>query len=397
MTLIDLALLAALLILALGALIPCAYLLMQTLMSGRLRVPAPAPRRLRFDLVVPAYNEAHAIAATVANLLQIDWPRELYRVLVVADNCTDETAAIAAAAGATVLERQHLSQRGKGYALRFAFQRSHEDGRADAVVVIDADSLVSTNLLAALAVRIEQGAHAVQADHGVLNAGAAWRTRLLAIAIAANHVVRSRARERARVSCGIRGNGWCVTHTLLQRVEYNAFSLAEDLEFGIDLGLNGYRVFYAGEAHASQEMVADARTARKQRQRWEHGRFHLIRTRTLPLLRAAVKGRSAVCVDLALDLIVLPLSYVTLNVGALLLISVLAARWNPAFHGWIWLSLACTATLVIYVTRGWQLSGTGARGLLDLAGAPFFVVWKVLLMLERRRSTEWIRTDRKAS
>jgi 1,2-diacylglycerol 3-beta-glucosyltransferase len=396
-SLIDLALVAALVVLALAALIPCAYLLMQTLMSGQLRAPAPAPRRLRFDLVVPAYNEAHAIANTVNNLLQLDWPREQFRVLVVADNCTDATAQIAAAAGATVLERHDLSQRGKGYALRFAFQRSRADGHADAVVVIDADSLVSTNLLQALAARIEQGADAVQADHGVLNAGAAWRTRLLAIAIAANHVVRSRARERARVSCGIRGNGWCVTHALLQRVDYNAFSLAEDLEFGIELGIHGYRVFYAGEAHASQEMVADARSARKQRQRWEHGRFHLIRTRTLPLLRAALKGRSAVCLDLALDLIVLPLSYVALNVGALLLISVLATWWNLAFHGWIWLSVACTATLVIYVTRGWQLSGTGARGLLDLAGAPFFVVWKVVLMLERRRSTEWVRTDRKTS
>ncbi|MGA2862772.1 MAG: glycosyltransferase family 2 protein [Steroidobacteraceae bacterium] len=397
MALIDLALYATLAALALAALVPCAYLFTQTLMSGRLRTPLPVSRRLRFDLVVPAYNEAQAIAATVANLLQIDWPRDQYRILVVADNCTDATAAMAAAAGATVLERQDLSQRGKGYALRFAFQRSHEDGRADAVVVIDADSLVSSNLLEAFAARIEQGAHAVQAHHGVLNPGRAWRTRLLAIAIAANHVVRSRARERAQLSSGIRGNGWCVTHALLQKVEYNAFSLAEDLEFGIDLGLNGFRVYYAGEAHASQEMVADAKTARKQRQRWEHGRFHLIRTRTLPLLRAALKHRSAVCLDLALDLIVLPLSYVALNVGALLLVSVLAARWNPAFHGWVWLSLLCTATLVLYVARGWQLSGTGARGLLDLAGAPFFVVWKVILMLERRRSTEWIRTDRKAS
>ena len=141
--------------------------------------------------------------------------------------------------------------------------------------------------------------------------------------------MRSRARERARLSSGIRGNGWCVTHRLLQAVEYNAFSLAEDLEFGIELGLHGYRVFYAGEAHACQEMVADAGTARKQRQRWEHGRFQLIRTRTLPLLRAALKRRSAICLDLALDLIVLPLSYVALNVGALLLISVLATCSEP--------------------------------------------------------------------
>jgi cellulose synthase/poly-beta-1,6-N-acetylglucosamine synthase-like glycosyltransferase len=392
-----LALSALLLALALPACLASVYLLVQTLMSGRLAPPARSSRQLRFDVVVPAHNEALAIAATVANLQLLDWPRERYRILVVADNCTDATAALAAAAGATVLERHDTTRRGKGYALQFAFQRSREDGVAAAVVVIDADAQVSGNLLEALASRIEQGAHALQAHHGVLNASGAWRTRLLAIAMAAYHVVRSRAREHAHLSAGIRGNGWCVTHAVLEQVPYQAFSLAEDIEFGIDLGLAGYRVYYAGEAHASQEMVVDGKTAGKQRQRWEAGRFQLIRARTLPLLSAALKRRSAVCLDLALDLLVLPLSYVALNVGALLLISVLAAWWLPALHGWIWLALGCAATLALYVLRGWQLSGTGARGLLDLAGAPAFIAWKVMLMLTRNSPTEWLRTDRKSS
>jgi cellulose synthase/poly-beta-1,6-N-acetylglucosamine synthase-like glycosyltransferase len=392
-----LALSVLLLALAMPASVACVYLLLQTLMSGRLALPAPSSRRLRFDLVVPAHNEALAIAATVANLKLLDWPRERYRILVVADNCTDATAALAASAGATVLERHDTTRRGKGYALQFAFQRSREDGLADAVVVIDADAQVSGNLLEALASRIEQGAHALQAHHGVLNASGAWRTRLLTIAMAAYHVVRSRARERAHLSSGIRGNGWCVTHAVLEQVPYQAFSLAEDIEFGIDLGLAGHRVYYAGEAHASQEMVVDGKTAGKQRQRWEAGRFQLIRERTVPLLKAALERRSAVCLDLALDLIVLPLSYVALNVGALLLISVLAAWWIPALHGWIWLALGCVAALALYVLRGWQLSGTGARGLLDLAGAPVFIAWKVILMLTRNGPTEWLRTDRKSS
>jgi cellulose synthase/poly-beta-1,6-N-acetylglucosamine synthase-like glycosyltransferase len=392
-----LALSALLLALALPACLASVYLLVQTLMSGRLAPPARSSRQLRFDVVVPAHNEALAIAATVANLQLLDWPRERYRILVVADNCTDATAALAAAAGATVLERHDTTRRGKGYALQFAFQRSREDGLAAAVVVIDADAQVSANLLEALASRIEQGAHALQAHHGVLNASGAWRTRLLAIAMTAYHVVRSRAREHAHLSAGIRGNGWCVTHAVLEQVPYQAFSLAEDIEFGIDLGLAGYRVYYAGEAHASQEMVVDGKTAGKQRQRWEAGRFQLIRARTLPLLSAALKRRSAVCLDLALDLLVLPLSYVALNVGALLLISVLAAWWLPALHGWIWLALGCAATLALYVLRGWQLSGTGARGLLDLAGAPAFIAWKVMLMLTRNSPTEWLRTDRKSS
>jgi cellulose synthase/poly-beta-1,6-N-acetylglucosamine synthase-like glycosyltransferase len=231
----------------------------------------------------------------------------------------------------------------------------------------------------------------------VLNPEGAWRTRLLAIAMAAYHVVRSRARERQRVSCGIRGNGWCVTHKLLAVVEYNAFSLAEDIEYGIEIGLAGYRVHYAGEAHASQDMTVSPAGAGKQRQRWEHGRFQMIRSRTLPLLRAAVRDRSAICLDLALDLLVLPLSYVVLNVGALLVVALLATWWNPAFTFWLWASCACAVVLGAYIYRGWRLSGTGFRGLLDLIGAPIFIGWKLMLMFNRPQPLEWERTERKRS
>ena len=293
-----------------------------------------------------------------------------------------------------MLERRNAELRGKGYALAYAFERSASEGWADAVVVIDADAEASPNLLESFAARIERGAHAVQAHYGVLNPFASWRTRLITIAKAAFHIVRSRARERAGVSCGIRGNGWCVTHELLRRVPYRAFSLTEDVEYGIDLGLAGFRVHYADESHSDADMVSGEQIASKQRQRWEHGRFQLIRAKTLTLLQAAFRKRSAVCLDLALDLLVLPLSYVTLNVMALMLLAALGAFWRADLRWWLWLSAACTASLALYVLRGWQLSGIGARGLVDLARAPGFLIWKLLLMMRRRTSNEWVRTDR---
>jgi cellulose synthase/poly-beta-1,6-N-acetylglucosamine synthase-like glycosyltransferase len=381
-------------VLALPAVLACGYLLLCTVLSARERPPTRSSRRLRFDVFVPAHNEEAGIARTVANLRRLDWPADCVRVIVIADNCSDATSRIATAAGARVYERTNLEKRGKGYALAYAFERSASEAWSDAVVVIDADAEASANLLEAFAVRIENGAYAVQAHYGVLNPLASWRTRLITIAKAAFHIVRSRARERAGVSCGIRGNGWCVTHSLLERVPYRAFSLTEDVEYGIELGLAGYRVQYADEAHSNADMVSGEQIARKQRQRWEHGRFQLIRAKTLPLLEAACRQRSAVCFDLALDLLVLPLSYVTLNVLALLVLATLATWWQPPLRPWLWLGGACAASLVLYVLRGWQLSGTGARGLFDLARAPGFIVWKILLMLRRRTSDEWVRTDR---
>ena len=391
---IESALHLPLLLLALPAALSCLYLLALTLLSQKPKTPQPSSKKLRFDVIVPAHNEAVVIERTIASLKKIDWPENGYRLLVVADNCTDTTATLARVAGAEVLERNDELNRGKGYALRHAFEASRKLGWADAVVIIDADAEVSGNLLEACASRIEAGAKAVQVHYGVLNPLSAWRTRLIAIAKGAFHIARSRGRERLGLSCGLRGNGWCVTHALLREVPYKAFSLTEDIEYGITLGLAGHRVWYADEAHANAEMVSEEATARSQRARWEGGRFEMIRSMSLPLLRAAILRRSKLCLDLAFDLLVLPLSYVVLNVAALAVFAALATAASPDFIPWLQLSAACALILLAYVLRGWQLSGTGRQGLLDLAQAPLYLVWKHVLVSRRRSPREWIRTER---
>lgn len=383
--------------LALPATTACLYLLVLTLLSGTQPAVLRSSRRLRFDVIVPAHNEAAAIEGVIANLRKLDWPSDGFRILVVADNCTDATAVLARAAGAEVLERHDTSRRGKGHALDFAFQASQAHGWAYAVVVVDADTEVSANLLEAFAARIENGAKVLQAHYDVLNSQASWRTRLMTIAMASFHQVRSRARERLQLSCGIRGNGWCITHRLLHRVPYQAFSLTEDIEYGIDLGLAGYRVYYADEAHVAAMMVSGEQAARSQRQRWEDGRLQLICSKTLPLLQAAMGPGGRVCLDLALDLLVPPLSYVALNVAGLIVLAGVALLWEPSMAIWLWLGLGCGMSLLLYVLRGWQLSGVGLYGLVDLLRAPFFVLWKVLLMLRSRGSAEWVRTKREQS
>jgi len=388
-TIVDLLLFALAVPLALS----CGYLLLLTLMSAAVPVPPRSSRQLRFDVVVPAHNEAAIIERTVASLRKIDWPADRFRIRVVADNCSDATAVLARSAGADVLERENKTLRGKGYALAFAFEAGAADGWAQAVVVIDADAEVSPNLLEAFAARIERGAAAVQAHYGVLNPWASWRTRLITIAKSCFHIVRSRARERLGVSCGVRGNGWCVTYDLLKRVPYRCFSLTEDLEYGIELGLAGVRVEYADEAHSDADMVAGEQVARKQRQRWEDGRFQLIRGKTLMLLAAAVRQPSRVCLDLGLDLLVLPLSYVALNAAAFVAAAALATTWDGRFAPWLIAAAACIGALALHVLRGWQLSGIGLRGAADLARVPGFLLWKVLVML-RRRSDGWVRTER---
>ena len=167
-----------LLLLTLPALAVGVYLLVLTLCSGRLAPPPRSSRALRFDVLVPAHDEAGVIGRCLASLDALDWPRDRFRVVVVADNCGDETAAVARAAGATVLARLEPDVRGKGHALAFAFAWSSAQRFADAVVVVDADTEVTSNLLEACAARIERGADAVQAHYGVQHPDAGWRARL---------------------------------------------------------------------------------------------------------------------------------------------------------------------------------------------------------------------------
>ena len=385
-----------LVLLALPVLAASAYLLLLTLLSGRKPAPPHVAPRLKFDVIIPAHNEEAGIARTVLNLSRVDWPVELRRVVVVADNCSDATADRAREAGAHVLVRHNPELRGKGYALQLAFERSQQDGFADAVVVVDADTQVTNNLLHAFALRLEAGAHAVQAHYGVLNPEASWRTRLMAVAMALFHKVRSLGRERLGVSCGLRGNGMCFTHAVIRQVPHEAFSIVEDLEYGIRLGKAGHRVHYAWEAEALGEMVSGEKASRSQRRRWEGGRMAMMRQYGLPLLAEGLSRGDKVLVDLAADLLVPPLSWVVLGALGIGWVAAVLSFWTGHVFLASFMASSSLLSLTVYVMRGWWVSEQGLAGLLALARAPFYVAWKVWLMLSRpeEKKGEWVRTTR---
>ena len=387
----------ALVIASLPVLAWTTYLASLALLSRANPTPSyGAAPRTTFDVIVPAHNEEVGIAATVASLLAVDYPREMWRVVVVADNCSDATAARAAAAGATVRERIDAERRGKGYALEYGFEASLADGTADAVVVVDADTQVTPNLLRAFDARLRSGARAVQAEYCVANARASWRTRLMHIGFTLFHDVRSRARERLGASAGLRGNGMAFDTALLREVPHEAFSIVEDVEYGIRLGLAGYRVHYAGDARVFGDMVSSEVASRSQRRRWEGGRWMLARRHAASLLVEGVRRRSLLLLDLAADLLVPPLSYVALA----MLVGVAASLLWLALGRGAWWAVApwcaCIAAFALYVVRGVWLARVGPRAVLDLLWAPIYIAWKVILALRSlsSREREWVRTAR---
>ncbi len=385
-----------LIVVAIPIALACGYLALLTALSGRPDATPTCTAYPKIDIVVPAHDESLGIAGTLASLSAVDYPRSRYRIFVVADNCTDDTAQRATAAGACVILRTVPEARGKGHALAFAFDGLLREGWSDAVVVVDADTVVAPDFLLRVGTRFARGAEAMQADYAVRNPDESWRTRLMAIAFSTFHELRSRARERLGVSCGLRGNGMAFTARTLRRVPWDATSLTEDVEYGARLGVAGVRVEYAGDARVFGSMPVDAKSSESQRVRWESGRAALARTLVPMLLGRGVVG--AVRLDLAIDLLVPPLSWLALAVGIGTAASCALAWLQPAAALGVAPWLVFGVALAAYALRGWSLSGTGSRGLSALAMAPAYVVWKLIVRLRRRgrAAGEWIRTTRRA-
>jgi len=182
----------------------------------------------------------------------------------------------------------------------------------------------------------------------------------------------------------------------LRAVPHDAFSVVEDVEYGIRLGQAGRRVVYAGEAQVFGEMASSERASRTQRQRWEGGRWALARRFGGPLLAEALRRGSPMVFDLAMDLLVPPLSYVAMATA----LGVALSGAHVLFAGGASWSvvpwLACLVGLTAYVVRGVWLARVGMRGVLDLLWAPIYVVWKLALALRpsSARRGEWVRTTR---
>jgi cellulose synthase/poly-beta-1,6-N-acetylglucosamine synthase-like glycosyltransferase len=359
------------------------------------RVSMCVPQR-RFAVLIPAHDEDATLPRLLRSLDRLQYPRALYTVHVVADNCTDHTAERAQCAGAVTHVRHDLARRGKGHALRWLLDElRHEERHDDAYVILDADSVVSSNLLSVLDAYLAQGAQAVQVYYGMLDGHESWRSALREAAFALYNGLRPRGRDALGWSAGLRGNGMCFTAALIARHGWRAFGLAEDAEFHLQLLEDGIHVRYSPEARVRAEMPATLRAARTQHQRWERGRLQLLRTHGPRLLRTALLTRDLAVLDALTEQLVPPLSVLT---GLITLCFAVtgAAHWRGARH----LAGAMLGGEVLYVTAGLRLAGARPRTYAALALAPLYIVWKIVLYgaaAAHLSDARWIRTPRRSA
>jgi 1,2-diacylglycerol 3-beta-glucosyltransferase len=399
-----------------------AYLLLLTAAAWQaarhtpLRPGSPANR---FLVLIPAHNEERLLPATLASLNSLDYPRSLFAVHVVADNCSDRTAAKARQGGATVHERSDRQRRGKGYALQWLLQRLWQTGEPhDAVVILDADTVLSANFLQVMDARLTRGERVIQAYYAVRDPGGSWSVTLRYAALAVLHYLRPLGRMALGGSAGLKGNGMVFAADVLRRHQWSP-ALTEDIEFHMDLLLNGERVMFAPDAVAWAEMPHSLADAHTQNVRWERGRLEMARRYVPRLLREAhaarkrpLEGQPFLLFDAAMEHIIPPFSILAgLNSLALIAAVLLPSGKNKAgavdsrrrrpFSKLkllnIALGVAAATGQVLYIFAGLHLARAPRRVYRALLYAPWFVLWKgwlYLRVLLGRDRDGWIRTKR---
>lgn len=340
---------------------------------------------LALTIVVPAHNEEFLVGRCVASLRAS--AGSTARILVIAHNCSDSTAARAAEAGGEVLVYNDPTAAGKGFALRHGFEHALATG-ADAVMVVDADSIVSANTIAAVLAVFSAGAHVLQCRYEMFSTTDRSSTRLSALAFRGFNVIRPRGRGRLGLSAGILGNGFAIARKVLEAIPYDAFSVVEDLEYHLHLVMAGEKVHYLNQALISADFPESRAGEAVQRSRWEGGRLHTARVWVLPLMGKILRGRLSLFEPLC-DLSGLPLAY---GVFALLLAVCLPLAWLR------WYAAVSLAIVLAHVLAAAWVGPDFFGTLKLLALVPVYILRKLWMIPGVLRGSSskaaWVRTER---
>ena len=343
-------------------------------------------------IIVPAHNEALSIAATVA-ALRVAAPN--CRIVVVADNCTDDTADLAIASGAETISRNSLTQKGKGYALAFGRDYLANDP-PDAVIIIDADCRLSPGSADILIARAVADDRPVQGVN-LLVAGATDSpiASISNFAMLVKNLIRARGLERLGGGTLLFGTGMAFPWKLFATLYLATSHAVEDLQLGLFLAKQGVRVGFEDRSLVTSP-AATVDDSKGQRSRWEHGFLQTAARNGLPMFVSGILSRSRHRLMIGAHMMVPPLAMlILLCVVALAILGVLFWAGSGSLAPLIVLTsgllLLCIALLAAWWKEGRAIISGGT-----LLKIPLYVLWKVPIYLRyfTARQTAWNRTQR---
>jgi cellulose synthase/poly-beta-1,6-N-acetylglucosamine synthase-like glycosyltransferase len=349
---------------------------------------------VRVAVLVPAHNESLNVLPTIACLLKQLKPSD--QLWVVADNCSDDTAALARAAGAQVLERHHAGLRGKGYALAFGVDALRADP-PDVVLVVDADCVVSEGAVACIAQHCRATGKPVQMLN-LMSAGqgAGLKIRVLEFAQVMKNLVRPLGTFRLGGACPLMGTGMALPWALIVNAKLATGHITEDLKLGLDLTVAGHAPQFLPQVRVSSAFPMDTSVAKVQKSRWEHGSLATLAEELPGLLSAALKTGKPALIVMAMDLLIPPVALYFLVLAAALGLSLGAAMVWPVWQLAAVVASVAAVAFFLAIALTWWCFGRHLLSVKELLSTPFYALWKlpVYLAFFLKKRSGWVRTKR---
>lgn len=350
-------------------------------------------RDVRTTVLIPAHNESIHILPTLHALLK--QKNEFMHIVVVADNCTDDTAEVARLDGVEVIERTNATLRGKGYALDFGIQHL-QPCPPEVLVVLDADCLPMPGSVLQIANLAQSTSRPVQALYLMDNKGTpTLKEKIAAFAWLVKNQVRPRGLHRINLPCQLTGSGMAFPWKTLEGVCLATGSIVEDMKLGMELTAQGNPPLFSEFTVVRSSFPANEEGIKTQRTRWEHGHLSMLLGEGLPkLFQGAARGNASLFF-LALDLCIPPLALLVLGLfgwATVTGIFFFASGNSIPFA----LSTACLVLVALGVVLSWSKFGRAVVNGKELLQVPLYVLAKIPVYTSYlfRRQAQWVRSKR---
>jgi cellulose synthase/poly-beta-1,6-N-acetylglucosamine synthase-like glycosyltransferase len=383
---------------ALSILIPIGMLFIEcfaALFPPRQHPEAALASPPHITVLIPAHNEAHGISTTLKTIVPQLTDQD--RLVVIADNCTDETAAIARQLGATVIERQDTERQGKGYALDYGIKHLATDP-PDIVVLVDADCIVHQGAIAKLAQRANRSKRPTQAIYLLEQPpNPTPKDTISALAFRVKNLVRPCGLNQLGFPCLLTGTGMAFPWSVIRQAPLASNNIVEDMQLGIDLAIAGHPPLFCLDARVTGCLPQQQEATKTQRTRWEHGHLQTLLNQVPQLLTQSVIQRRVDLCAIALDLVVPPLSLLVMiwvaAMGGTLLAPIVGISWIPA----IFVGLE-GLLILLSIIGAWTKFCRDDIPVQTLLTVPFYILWKIPLYFSFlvKPENKWIRTERDA-
>ena len=359
-----------------------------------LKLPARGSLRQRIAILVPAHNESSGLLHTIEDIKQ--QLRAGDRLLVVADNCTDDTAAIAKTAGAEVAERHDPAKIGKGYALDWGLRHLSVDP-PEILIVIDADCRLANDALDRLAMACAATSRPIQALNLMIapdNSPIDYRVAMFAFRV--KNWVRPLGLRALNLPCQLMGTGMAFPWEVISSTDLASGLEVEDLKLGLDLARAGHPPLFFPSASVNSRFPSSIKGAKSQRKRWEQGHVAMIGTVIPRLIYRSLMQANFRLLALTLDAAVPPITLLGMLVGLMLAASAFGALFGLSSSALVIsgvdFSGFATAVLLCWLKFGRDILPLGSI----LSVAPYVVAKLPLYgkVFSRGNNPRWIRTDR---